>query len=118
LHGSIRLPVSAFLKRNIKNDEYIFTAFHRENLMNLLIGEKALFPTREIVFFCTEPAGIFNYAGYRELVADHKVKYLVGKEGVQPDMFLGARFDGYSSIFRKGKYEVFMYSEQNDPGNP
>ncbi len=102
--------VAGFFKDNVKNDEYIFTAFHRENLMNLLIGEKALFPTREIVFYCAEPAKVFSYELYRDMVANGNVKYLVGKKGLQPDIFLGAEFKNYKSIFVHGNYEVFQFS--------
>jgi len=104
--------VATYLKVNVKNDEFIFTAFHRENLMNLLIGEKALFPTREIVFYCAEPLKIFSYQRYHDMLKNGKIKYLVGHKGIQPDMFLSGRFDGYSKIFDEGKYQVYIYKTE------
>lgn len=101
--------VASFLKVNVKNDEFIFTAFHRENLMNLLIGEKALFPTREIVFYCAEPMKVFNYSRYHDMLKDGKIKYLVGHKGIQPDMFLGGKFEGYSKIYDEGNYQIYIY---------
>ncbi len=106
--------VASFLKKSVKNDEYIFTAFHRENVMNLLIGEKALFPTREIVFFCAEPLKVFDYSRFSSMVEGGKVKYLVGKKGVQPDMFLGVAFHDYEKMLSVGSYDIYEHKELNN----
>ncbi|MEP7265313.1 MAG: hypothetical protein ABI772_12480, partial [Bacteroidota bacterium] len=105
--------VASYLKKNVKNDEFIFTAFHRENMMNLLSGEKALFPTREIVFYCAAPLKIFNYDRFTNMVNDGKVKYLVGRKDVQPDRFLNAEFKNYIKVMDQGPYTIYIYDEKN-----
>ena len=100
---------AAYVTANIKNDEYIFTAFHRENLINLMIGERALFPNREIVFYCTYPMQVFNYDKFPQMINDGKVKYLVGINGTKPDSFLNAEFKNYKEDREFGRFRIYKY---------
>ena len=73
------------------------------------------FPYEDGVSFVNDERikrGIFSYNRYHSMVKDGKIKYLVGKKGVQPDMFLGGKFEGYTSIFDQGKYQVFIYKTE------
>ncbi len=103
--------VSRYVKQNVKNDEYIFTIIGNENMINQMIGEKALFPTREIVTNSTYPNKIFSYEDFSQRVKDGKIKYIICKENKQPVKFLDAVFEGYEKEAILNGYEIYIYKE-------
>lgn len=100
--------VSDYVKQNVKNDEFIFTIFSSENLMNLQIGEKALFPNRDLVLQKAYPGNVFNYENFIQRYKDGKIKYLVGIEGQQPLKFLDLDFDGYIKETTIKGYDIYV----------
>ena len=103
--------VSRYVKLNVKNDEFIFTAIGKENMINLLIGEKALFPTRDIVLENTYPNKIYDYSDFTQRVKDGKVKYIVTRDSVQPEKFLDAVFERYEKETSLKGYDIYIYKE-------
>ena len=103
--------VSRYVKQNVKNDEYIFTSIGKQNMINLLIGEKALFPTRDIVLENTYPNKIYNYSDFSQRVKDGKIKYLISKDADQPEKFLNVIFEGYEKETNLRGYDIYIYKE-------
>lgn len=102
--------VANYITPKLKNDEYVFTAFHRENALNLMLGEKALFPTREIIHYLY-PRKVFNYSDYGNQAVNGKIKYLVGQNGLQPDKFLFVDFSNYTKQTTIGNFDIYCFKK-------
>ena len=101
--------VAGYVRQNVKNDEYIFTTFSNEHLLNLQIGEKALFPNREIVVTKYYKGEIFNYTDFHQRIKDGKIKYLIGKsDDLQPRSFLNQEFDGFEKESTIRGYDIYI----------
>ena len=102
---------ATYVKHNVKNDEYIFTEFQSQNMLNLMIGEKALYPTYRKVVESAFAEQIFKYNDFTQRVKDGKIKYLIAKKGMKPELFLNVEFEGYEKEATIRGYDVYIYHE-------
>ena len=80
--------VAKYIKTNLKKDNYVLTAFHKENSLNLLLAPKALFPCREVALYFTYPMGVFKFEKFKTLLLNTQVQYYIDEKGQLPTKFL------------------------------
>jgi hypothetical protein len=99
--------VSTYIKKHIAPGEYLLTAFHKENCLNLLLADYALFPCREVALYQTYPQGVFTFAGFKKLLDAGHVKYYIDYNDVSPDKFLNESLSSFVPDTIIGAYTVY-----------
>lgn len=99
--------VASFLNTKLLPDEYVLTAFHKENSLNLMLNDKALFPCREVALYFTRPLGVFHFRKFGEMVQNGQVAYLVYPENKPPESFIDIPLTGFKEIKQIGRYKIY-----------
>lgn len=101
------VKTAEYILPRLKKDEWVLTGFHKENQLNLLLSDRALFPCREVALNYTYPNGIFHFRAFGDLLSNKKVTFLVQKKGATPKIFLEKELNGYLPDTSIGPFVVY-----------
>ncbi len=103
--------VASYVSKNTFNGNYIYSNFHTENSLNLMLSKIAIFPCREVAFIQTYPHGIFNFKQFGELLAQGKIQYIIDKTNHFPDKILYATPINYTAEKSFGDYTIYRFQQ-------
>ena len=101
------MQVSNYIQSKLNRNEYVFTDFHKENLLNIALNSNSLFPHREIVVHCSYPKKIFSYDDFNTRLQSGKLKYWIGKKDDEPSGFLNVHFNKFEKDTVIGGFAVY-----------
>jgi hypothetical protein len=105
------LDVSDYVKPKLKNGDWVLTDFHKENTLNLLLSDKALFPCREVALYFTRPQGIFHFNEFQKLIEQGKIPYIITKEGEELTEFIDVPITNYERDTLIGKFQIYRKAD-------
>lgn len=103
--------VSDYIHPRLGKDEWVLTDFHKENHLNLLLCDKALFPCREVAVDFTWPKGVFNFNAFGQLHKEGKIRYYVCSAGNFPTSLLNVSLQGFDPDTTIGKFQIYRYNQ-------
>ncbi|MFM9056098.1 MAG: hypothetical protein ACKOQY_05340, partial [Bacteroidota bacterium] len=101
--------VSDYIRPRLGKGEWVLTDFHKENHLNLLLCDQALFPCREVAVDFTWPKGVFNFNAFGQLHRDGKIRYYVCRSGNFPTSLLNVSLIGFTPDTTIGTIQVYRY---------
>ncbi len=99
--------VAHYVKTNLKKDNYVLTAFHKENSLNLFLTPKALFPCREVALYFTYPMGVFKFEKFKTQLLKKQVQYYIDEKGHLPTTFLHEDISNFVVDTTIGNYTIY-----------
>lgn len=99
--------VTRYLTPRIGPSEWVMTGFHKENLLNIMLCDKALFPCREVAFYFTWPLGVFRFNEFQTLKEKGKIPFVIVAEGEQAGQYLNTEFNDYQKDTVIAGYQIY-----------
>ncbi len=99
--------VTAYIKKNINPKNYVLTAFHKENCLNLMLAPKAIFPCREVALTFTYPMGVFKFQKYKEMIDSNQIQYYIDEKDKLPNEILGVSLSSFKPDTTIGNYTIY-----------
>lgn len=99
--------VAEYIRPKLGPSEWVMTGFHKENLLNILLCDKALFPCREVAFYFTWPLGVFSFAEFGVLKEQGKIPFVVVKEEKEAGRYLNIEFNTYKADTVIAGYQIY-----------
>jgi hypothetical protein len=94
------------------SDQWALALFHKENHMNLLLGEKALFPCREVALQYTRPLGVFHFKEFGQLLNKGKVPYLITHRKKPPVKIADESLAAFVPDTIFGPFKIYRWDPQ------
>ena len=101
--------VSSYVNKNTLKGNYIYSNFHTENSLNLMLSKIAIFPCREVAFVQTYPHGVFKFNQFGDLLSQGKIQYIIDRTNHFPDKILYATPINYNVEKSIGDYTIYRY---------
>lgn len=103
--------VAEYLNPRLGSNEWVMTGFHKENLLNLMLVDKALFPCREVAFYFTWNLGVFHFREFEKLKLNKQIKYVVVKNEKLPGEYLNVNFNDFVPDTSIAGYQIYSAPE-------
>ncbi|MCE2846445.1 MAG: hypothetical protein LW707_05350 [Sphingobacteriales bacterium] len=100
-----------YIRPRLSKDEWVLTDFHKENHLNLMLCDKALFPCREVAVDFTWPKGVFNFNAFGRLHKEGKIRYYVCSNGNFPTSLLNVSMTGFDPDTTIGTIQIYRYNQ-------
>lgn len=99
--------VAEYLRPQLGPSEWVMTGFHKENLLNIMLCDKALFPCREVAFYFTWPLGVFRFTEFKAMKEQGKIPFVVVKKGKEAGKYLDTDFNQYKADTVIAGYQIY-----------
>jgi len=103
---------AGYVRKKIRNDEWVLNTFHKQSTINLQLADKALFPTREVALTFCKPMGVFHFNDFNRLVTQQKVGFIFDKKDHFPETFIEIPLRGFAPDTVIGNYAIYSLTDR------
>jgi len=107
------IEVAEYIKPKIKFEEWVLSDFHKENSLNLMLTDQALFPCREVALYFTRPQGVFHFSEFKKLIENGSVSFLITYKEDTLSEFIDEPLLNYCTDTTIGNYTIYRLSNKN-----